>query len=57
MDKTKKWTNGPWGFRVGRAKREASLAGKYNPKCRVVICEGCGTDTTNPDMLCDNCKA
>ena len=54
MNKTKNWYKNH-GL-AGRVKREAAIAKKYNPKCKVVICDGCGADTTNPTMLCDNCQ-
>ena len=54
--KTKAWYEGNKGLRMGRVKREASIAGEYNPKGKIVTCTACGCDTTNPDMLCDECK-
>ena len=54
--KRKKWYSGNKGAKASRVKREASLAGEHNPKCEVVICKGCGADTTDPTMLCDKCK-
>ena len=56
MKKTKKWYRGNRGLVFGRAKREASLAGRYNPKGKIVVCDCCGSDTINPDMLCDRCR-
>ncbi len=54
MNKTKGWYRGR-GIK-GRASFEAKLAGKYNPQCETVTCQGCGTDTINSDMLCERCK-
>ena len=54
--KTKKWYEGNPGLLKGRSLREASLAGHLNPKNKPVQCEGCGRDTNNYDMLCDECS-
>ena len=56
MKKTDKWYKGNRGLLIGRSGREASVAGEYNPKNKVVCCKGCGKDTTDADMLCEDCK-
>ncbi len=54
--KTKRWYKGNAGLVKGRAAQEASRTGNYNPKNKIVLCQGCGRDTTNANMLCDNCN-
>ncbi len=56
MKKTRKWFEGNRGLMKCRSGREASLAGCYNPKGKTVTCRGCGRDTKNVTMLCDECE-
>jgi hypothetical protein len=56
MKKTNKWYEGNKGLVAGRSKRERSIAGLSNPKEKTVSCLGCGKDTNEYDMLCDDCK-
>ena len=38
------------------ARQHTQKLGHYNPQGKIVCCIGCGRDTTEWDMLCDNCK-